>query len=552
VIGRQSTFATALLLALAMLSGCGRQEPEAAKSRSSEGPPWSLPSPDLDRLEAAVMTQLQGIRAAAVTASEPGRSPGEAAEAIGNLGMHYEAYDFSESAESCYGHAVALDPTRHDWLRLHGRTLAALGRTEEAIVLFERALSQRPGDVPTLLDLGETQLERGESGTARDSFARALDLAPASTAVLYALGRAELADDEPASAARHLEEALRLEPRATAIHHPLGLALRGTGERERALEHLQLRGPTKPPLNDPLQDRIAALVGGMRVHQNRGSRLFEAGLLEEAAAEYRLAVQADPDDPLPLGNLGAVLVRLGHTDEGLEALAAALALSPDEVDVLFNLGTTLAALGRDDEALETFDHVLRQDVDHVAASVNAGNALRRLGRFEEALPHYRVAIRVEPGNATYRLAEVLTLARLGRHAESLAATVTALQVSPGDPALRQALARLSAASADRSLRDPGRAIEVAQQLLAEERNIENGVILAMALASSGSFDEAAALQEQVAAAAANAGAVDLARELATDAARYQRGESLDAPWPADHPAISPRRSPSGEPSTPAK
>jgi tetratricopeptide (TPR) repeat protein len=58
---------------------------------------------------------------------------------------------------------------------------------------------------------------------------------------------------------------------------------------------------------------------------------------ERALEHYRLALQADPDEPGCLGDFGLLAMCLGHTEEGLAALRRAAGLAPDDPGILGKL-----------------------------------------------------------------------------------------------------------------------------------------------------------------------------------------------------------------------
>jgi tetratricopeptide (TPR) repeat protein len=84
------------------------------------------------------------------------------------------------------------------------------------------------------------------------------------------------------------------------------------------------------------QDPGSLLAGGLiqeltaaDEHYNAGVRLFKAGSVDEAIAEYRKAVELDPTHVLAYTQLGIALYRKGEIDGAVAALESAYELNPE-------------------------------------------------------------------------------------------------------------------------------------------------------------------------------------------------------------------------------
>lgn len=105
-------------------------------------------------------------------------------------------------------------------------------------------------------------------------------------------------------------------------------------------------------------------------HVRLGHAFYRAGMLEDAAEEFAMALEANPAEPISLFQLGLIRLRGGESER----------------------------------ALELFD-AIPQDWARIAVVLrNRALALERLGRFEEALGTLRQAERKEPGNSGVLLA----------------------------------------------------------------------------------------------------------------------------------------------------
>lgn len=544
-----------VFLVVLILGGCGRPGLEA------------VPQPDLGRVEEAVRRQLEAK--ADEVAALADATPGERAEAWGELGRLYHAYDFLSAAESCYENARTLAPDDFRWPYYLGFLHQVRGELEPAAERFREALARRRDDLPALLRLGDVLIELDRPAQARPFFERALELDPSSAAAHHGLGKVAAREDDPAAAARHFERALELQPAATLVHYPLAQAYRALGEREKAEDHLARRGYAGPTFADPLVRQLDETAVGAGLRLTRAGVALAEGRRDAAIEEYRQAVAADPSNVEARLALGTLLAQAGSDDEAKAHLSKAIELDPRHPriaqahlrlgEVLQRLGDPAAAehyaqamgaglaeprelaaahlgLGnllaarRDDEAAAGhYRAALETAPDLAEAHFNLAGVLGRLGRREDGMAHYRKVIELQPENVAARLYLAQDLAAAGRYGEALAVLEAARAALPESDVVAHTLARLLAACPDHSLRDGPRAVELALGALESRRErppLEYAETVAMAFAEAGNFEEAVKWQREVIAAAERAGDSGAVEVLRRNLARYERGDPV--------------------------
>ena len=201
--------------------------------------------------------------------------------------------DSAEWSEHLTRRALEFDPDNPDVVAKLGRILRTLGRTEEALAVFQRYQQMVPGDKLALAQIGGCLTDLGEFGEAESYLRRALG---------------------------GLEDGL--------------------------------------------------------THYNLGLLLAQTNRLDEAVAEYRLALTFDPNDARTHNNLAAVLARQGKLDQAARELTRALEIDPDNANTHTNLGLVFAQQGPRERAAREFEAALRLNPDHPAAQ----EALRGLAR----------------------------------------------------------------------------------------------------------------------------------------------------------------------------
>lgn len=510
------------------------QAPERTPARSDDraepAEPQPVPEPSLDGLEEEVADQLRETRAvlqATLSAEETGR--GERAEAYGELGRLYHAYELNEAAEVAYGNARLLSPQDFRWAYYHAYLLQQMGRFEAAEQAYARALEIRPTDVAAMVHLGEVYLELGRFDRTEAAAERVLDIAPEQPSAIALLGRAALAQEDHDRAIELLERALAAVPAADRLHYPLGMAYRAQGNLEKAREHLGQMGKVgiRPP--DPLIDELDQLQRGSRVHVLRGRMAFRAGRYEDAAAEFRRALEADSEDLAARVNLGSALGQAGDREGAVEQFEKALELAPDNLAAHFNLGVLLLRQGAVDEALEHYRAAVEGAPGDGEARLELGRALRRAGRPEEALASLEKAVELAPFDESAQVELASTLVERGRYHEASERLDTAQALMPRSGAVTQALARLLAASPDPEIRDGARALDLAQRVFEAQPTAFNAETVALALAEQGRCEEAARWQRKVLGAEAESAPRERLTGLQRTLARYEAGPPCRPP-----------------------
>jgi tetratricopeptide (TPR) repeat protein len=469
--------------------------------------------PDLAGLEGAVAEQISEMQR--LLGAQP------SASAYGDLGQVYLAYGFNDAAADCFRDAALLGIGDYRWPYLLGAAHQAAGRLDDAATAFSEALTLSP-DGAGYVHLGEIRLLQGRPEEAEAVLRKALPT-PAVAAARSLLGQAALARRDFKAAVEHLEAALAAVPEANRLHHPLALAYRGLGDKAKAEEHLAKAGQVglKPP--DPLLDAVAGLRVGERIALMRGRVAAQAGRYQDAAQEFRKALAARPESVEARVNLGSMLALAGDRAGAADQFREALRFDPNNATAHFNLASLLAEGGPVGEAVVHLQATLAARPDDAEALRLLARLLRDGGRLTEALPEYARAVELAPGDETARLGEAETLVRLERYAEARRRLEEGLKLMPQSGLLSHALARLLAACPDPSVRDGGRALELALAVWNAQPAAAHAETVALALAESGRCDEAAAWQRKAIEAARGEKLDGRLENLGRSLAAYERG-----------------------------
>ncbi len=230
--------------------------------------------------------------------------------------------------------ALAASPRSVAALHFRAAALAGLGRDEEALEAYVRALAVGKDDAELLLGAAEFLVNAAQDGEPeRELVERGLELARRGGKLARRAG-----DDALAADLAWME----------------GVALNQLGRSEEALARLAEAEEVAPDSVD--------------VWLEKGFALYELCRFEEAREALLRAERLDPDDPWTQHQLGLVAERQGKPDEAKRRFDRARKLDPDE----FPRPIALSPAAFDEaveDALESLPGPVRQYLSNVAITV---------------------------------------------------------------------------------------------------------------------------------------------------------------------------------------
>lgn len=528
MIGVRAGVAVAIAV---LLAACGQ----------ARQPPPLLPValPDISRAAEPVQKQIRDRYQSLQSALERKAAPHELAGAFGEMGKLFLAAEYYDAAEACLRNAQQLDAANMRWPYFLGHVFRYRSDPAMAAALFEQALVHAPRDVPALVWLAEMHLAQDKPDAALAPLQSAAALDPSSGAVRYGLGRVALARQDYAKAVKDLEGALASSPQSNRLHYPLALAYRGLGNLEKADAHLKLRGDVGLPPADPLLGEVSGLLQNAAAYEARASQALGARQWADAATNLRQAIELSPANAFSRLNLGTALYMQGDADGALAQYREAVRLSPGLARAHFAIGVLMESRGQDAEAITAFSTAIASDPSYVEPRFSLANALRRGGRVQESLAQYAEVLRLDPAVSQASFGYAMALVRLGRYQEARSRLEAAARTFPDQPGFTHALARVLAAAPDDRVRDGARAVSLMNGLLQSQQTLAMAETMAMALAESGRFDDAARWQQDAIRAARESNREDLVRRLGVNLTLYQSGRPCRTPWTADDPVHRP-------------
>ena len=244
------------------------------------------------------------------------------AQLLREEGKRKEALDLIRAARLKYQAAVA----QQAFLQLEARTLAELGRSDEAAQLLRGRLTGKPeDDYNTYLNIASMFLDAGRGKEAVEAARKMLELAPADqpelqTQALVMLSSAQERAGDMKGAEESLRRILAKDPNnATALNN-LGYFLADHNERLDEALDMTKRAVKAEPTNASFLDSL-------------GWAYFKLGQLDEAERYLNDALRRNTRSVAINEHIGDLKQKRGQLDEARAAWRKALSLATDDADI---------------------------------------------------------------------------------------------------------------------------------------------------------------------------------------------------------------------------
>lgn len=368
--------------------------------------------------------------------NEPQPDRGRLAETFGRLGQLYLLYDFMAPSAAALRNAQALAPDDPRWSYYLAINYRYEGALEESVAALDRVVALVPNDLAALTHRADIRLELGLMEEAEADYRLVLERDPASSAARLGLGRIDFDRRDYESALERFEQALRGQPPGSVVHHHLGLALRRLGRREEAASQLELNDHLSVVFPDPLFTELQRLNVSREAHIKRGSAAMRQGSPRVALTAFLDALEAMPDDPLTIFNVGMALIEIGEKEQAEARLRQSIAINDNYRDPQYNLALILAERGDLAGAERHFRRAGEIDPEDLEARVRHADILTRMQRVDEAVELLEGVLAADAASPLARLALGAAHQQAGAVDAAREALGKVLDAAPGAPAER--------------------------------------------------------------------------------------------------------------------
>jgi tetratricopeptide (TPR) repeat protein len=241
-------------------------------------------------------------------------------KANNNIALTYMKIGKMDAAKQHFKRALRTDPSaidvKENLEKLEGKPLAA---SPEAAP----QLAPSSGTPVALCAAGKIQLARRAYAEAETSFLRALAIAPNNIDALHGLGMVYLGQGEYEKARPQFEKVLALNPSHEEAR-----------KRLQDINYILAANPASAQASPQAPISPEAEARGYFV---RGNDFYRAGKYEDAAGEYRRALDLTPTNVEILNNLGTTYYTMGRYDDAKAVFKKAAVLNPENHIITNNL-----------------------------------------------------------------------------------------------------------------------------------------------------------------------------------------------------------------------
>ena len=291
-------------------------------------------------------------------------------------------------AERHYDAALKSQPDHFEALHMLGVIALQRGRIERGVEIITKAVALNENSPVAFNNLAKGLKDLGRFDEAIIHFERAIALAPAFADAQFGYGTALHFVNRSEDALGHFEKAIVLHPNFVAALNNRGLALAKLKRFTEALASYDKALAIQPSFGE--------------AHNNRGNALKALMRFDDALASFDNAIAARPDSAEAHCNRGNVLVQLARFDDALASFDRAIAVRPHFAEAHRGRGDALANLNRFGDALASFDRAIAIKPHYVDAWVSRAEALFTCNRNDEAVKSAQAAIDIDPENALCR------------------------------------------------------------------------------------------------------------------------------------------------------
>jgi tetratricopeptide (TPR) repeat protein len=359
----------------------------------------------------------------------------------------------------------------------------AKGKPEEAVKTLQKAATQSPGS-EALVALGNLQTKLGNFDEATAAYAKAKELSatepPATKAATLS-----------AVASYHLSVGTAKDALAAA---QAAVEAQSSPEALATLARAQVRNNDAPAAQKTADQALTAGASNALAHESKGVVQASMGLLPEAIASFRKAVELDPKLTRARAELASALASSG---KGVEAAAEAKKAS--EADQ--KSGEAFAALGQAllaenpknwNEAIAQAQQGAFLNPKSPVILTIVGKIFEANGNFDQAVSSYKKALETDPGYSPARLALVKVQDLQGDRKGALAEARKLAQEMPNNGEAQFLVGRALMRASDYAAAMP--VLEKAAALT--PGNAEANALLATAAFFTGKNDQAVAFYKK--------------------------------------------------------
>ena len=197
------------------------------------------------------------------------------------------------------------------------------------------------------------------------------------------------------------------------------------------------------------------------------SRLCDAllaqGKSDAALAEFREAIELNPNHAAAWINRGTAYHDLHQYDKAIADYSKVIELDPQNVLAWIRRGSSYHDIHQYDKALADYSRAIELDPQNVLAWTYRANSHHNLHQYDRAISDHSKAIELDPANSWSWSCRGFAYHSSRQYEKAIADYAKAIELDPNNRMGLNSLAWLLATCVDAKLRNPKRAVELAQR-----------------------------------------------------------------------------------------
>jgi tetratricopeptide (TPR) repeat protein len=304
-------------------------------------------------------------------------------------------------------------------------TYVKLSLFEEATKVAERLASRNPHDIEAQRVYLHVLVFNAENQTAVPLARKLLAQAPHDADFLYLNGVLERTAGDFAAARKHLEESAKLDPNQFSTRYNLGYTLEQLQDFAGAKEQLQ-KAIELDPADPEGRFELAKVL----------RKLGEVDAAQLQLALYQKLVKDKSDHTIAAqkSTQAAEAARAGDKQMAAALYREAIAALPDNAGLPYQLALVLNDLNDTEGERAALEQAVKIDPDFALAQYQLGVLNSQNGDVGSAEKQFRLAVKAFPGYVQAWIALATTLAKESRSQEALRAVDSALKIDPNNNA----------------------------------------------------------------------------------------------------------------------
>lgn len=266
-----------------------------------------------------------------------------------------------------------------------GNCLALLGRKEEALKAYDKALELDSENFYSLYQKGKMLSDLDIKNIACDTFNKVLSMSSDSTELWIIKGNIFYHLQRYEEAIEAFDHALNKDPSMVEAYHNKGASFYHLKCYEEAI--------------NCFDEAISRDCYIAQAYQNKGSALYRLGKYEDCIKAFDEALARDPNMAKAYHNKGIVLCHLGKYLESIESLDNALKSNPLMAEPYHNKGIVYSLLRCHEKSIESFNVALELNLntpelwsDIGIANLLSGFQNHLQGKFKECVNSFNQAV----------------------------------------------------------------------------------------------------------------------------------------------------------------